>query len=202
MLYPTDAYRKAHIVFRSRGTLMLLKKYLCDLILVLTLIFTFIIPVNGELENSSNVLEDELDIIVSKYFHVSDTHRKPRDVSQCQPVLYKNVSNTRYQAYSVFPPVLPLVEFHHMLREFTDNYNWVKQQMHIHHQVINNPTTTWSVLEPGQRGSCRNDSGDRFTVVESSLQKNCIVAANAGFFNTKTGQCLGKWLNFLGHQFI
>ncbi|KAK0051511.1 N-acetylglucosamine-1-phosphodiester alpha-N-acetylglucosaminidase [Biomphalaria pfeifferi] len=176
---------------------MFLPKWICNYVIFVLklLIFIDLVSVRGDLKDQNDVVEDELDLLVSEYFQArpSFVHRRQRDANSCQSVIYKNVTNyqSKYQAYSDSSIVLPLVEAHHMVKEF-GQYSWSKQQVHIHHQQVNNPLTTWSVLEPGQHGTCRNDSGDRYTVVDSSAQKHCIAAANAGFFNTKTGQCLGN----------
>ena len=55
---------------------------------------------------------------------------------------------------------------------------------------MNNPDRTISVLEPGHSGGCQNQI--KSTVMETSKQKSCIVAVNAGFFDPRPGNvCLG-----------
>ena len=46
-----------------------------------------------------------------------------------------------------------------------------------------------SVYEPGGVGGCQNQ--DIATVRETSNNHQCLLAVNAGFFNTSTAQCLG-----------
>ena len=55
-----------------------------------------------------------------------------------------------------------------------------------------NPERTLSVVEPGHAGTCEEGTGVRVTVQETARGRNCVAAANAGFFNTSTGQCLGE----------
>ena len=60
-----------------------------------------------------------------------------------------------------------------------------------------NPERTLSVVEPGHAGTCEEGTGVRVTVQETARGRNCVAAANAGFFNTSTGQCLGERHNSL-----
>ena len=60
------------------------------------------------------------------------------------------------------------------------------------YQRVYNPEQTFSVMEPGHAGTCAEGTGVRATVQETARGRNCVVAANAGFFNTTTGQCLGE----------
>lgn len=62
----------------------------------------------------------------------------------------------------------------------------------FHFQRVYNPLKTFSVLEPLQPGTCMPGKAMRATVQETSRTRNCIVAANAGFFNTTSGECLGE----------
>ena len=61
---------------------------------------------------------------------------------------------------------------------------------------IENPYYTFSVLEPKEKGGCTKEyfSVQRSTVQESAKQKQngCRLAANAGYFNMYTGECLGN----------
>lgn len=47
-----------------------------------------------------------------------------------------------------------------------------------------------SVLEPKQTGGCNGHLTS--TVLDSSKQRECLVAISAGFFNENTGQCFGN----------
>lgn len=59
-----------------------------------------------------------------------------------------------------------------------------------HHTVVYNSRSMFSVLEPSNRGGCSDRKTN--TVLQSSKQKDCFVAVNAGFYNEKTGECYGN----------
>ena len=77
---------------------------------------------------------------------------------------------------------------------------WYKEQSYIygHRHSVSGARDALSILEPGYKGGCKDSI--RATVDESirghSERSNkileCQVAANAGFFNMKTGECMGK----------
>ena len=75
---------------------------------------------------------------------------------------------------------------------------WLKEQNYIygHRHAVSGARDALSILEPGYRGGCRDNI--RATVAESirghSERENleCEIAANAGFFDMKTGECMGK----------
>lgn len=57
--------------------------------------------------------------------------------------------------------------------------------------VISNPLQTLSVLEPDQPGGCALHV--RQTVRKTAEKNKCLVAINAGYFDTKQGSCLGEF---------
>lgn len=59
-----------------------------------------------------------------------------------------------------------------------------------HRILISNGYKMLSVLEPKEDGGCSKHQ--TATVYESSKQRECLVAINAGFFNEDTGQCFGN----------
>ncbi|KAK3761077.1 hypothetical protein RRG08_022481 [Elysia crispata] len=84
-------------------------------------------------------------------------------------------------------------------------------EMHVHHvpgkgylgqktvpllqQIITRPLDTVSILEPRHRGACnshRHGMKRLVPVRETASQDECLLAINAGFFNTLTGACLGN----------
>ena len=56
---------------------------------------------------------------------------------------------------------------------------------------MNNPARTLTVMEPGGRGGCENRT--RSTVRETARTQQCVLATNAGFYNTTTDECLGEF---------
>ena len=75
---------------------------------------------------------------------------------------------------------------------------WFKEQNYIygHRHAVSGARDALSILEPGYRGGCQDKI--RATVAQSirghSERENieCQIAANAGFFDMKTGECMGK----------
>lgn len=62
--------------------------------------------------------------------------------------------------------------------------------------VVDNPFYSFSILEPKNVGGCQKKyfSTDRSTVQDTVKQRQngCRLAANAGFFNVQSGDCLGN----------
>lgn len=59
-----------------------------------------------------------------------------------------------------------------------------------HMTVVNDPLRTLSVLEPGGPGGC---GMNHVTPVELTARSaGCIYAQNGGFFDTRSGHCLGN----------
>nr|XP_057909671.1 N-acetylglucosamine-1-phosphodiester alpha-N-acetylglucosaminidase isoform X2 [Doryrhamphus excisus] len=65
-----------------------------------------------------------------------------------------------------------------------------KQFVSGHFTVVRDPLRTVSVLEPGGPGGCGTHK--MATVEETARAAGCLYAQNAGYFNTKTGHCLGN----------
>ena len=134
---------------------------------------------------------DELDNIIQTYLtsHNSNQHSH-RHTRECQHVRYGNVTRTKYRVhgYKSKNVVQPVAKTRHAIVPEGLYYNQRDNQVHF--TIVNNPLSTVSVLEPGSIGGCEDQM--RSTVVESAKQKNCLVAINAGFFNTHNGSCLGN----------
>ncbi|RUS85002.1 hypothetical protein EGW08_007247, partial [Elysia chlorotica] len=127
----------------------------------------------------------------SRYAPLSREHR---DVKSCQRVLFENVTHTKHLAAGAGvtgPPSLPLVESHYFLDTVGQSY-WDRKEVSVLHQVIPNPLTSLAVLEPGRPGSCDNGTDGRTLVRDTATLNDCILATNAGMFNTHTGACLGN----------
>ena len=91
--------------------------------------------------------------------------------------------------------------------DWTVHHTWFKEQSYIygHRHAVSGARDALSILEPGYKGGCQDKI--RATVEESirghsrsirghservSGNLECKVAANAGFFDMKTGECMGK----------
>lgn len=59
-----------------------------------------------------------------------------------------------------------------------------------HMAMVHDPLRTLSVLEPGRPGGC--GVHHRARVEETAAAAGCLYALNAGFFDTKTSECLGN----------
>lgn len=134
---------------------------------------------------------DDHDQLIAQYFTSHQTkvhsHRHTRD---CQHISYGNVTNSKQYAHGAESTDIeqPFIETRHVIKPVGFIYN--QRFTHIRLTKISYPLRTLSVLEPKERGGCNDQI--RVTVAESALQKNCLVAINAGFFNTHNGSCLGK----------
>uniref|UniRef100_T1J4Y3 EGF-like domain-containing protein n=1 Tax=Strigamia maritima TaxID=126957 RepID=T1J4Y3_STRMM len=108
-----------------------------------------------------------------------------RQIRECQAVKYGNVT---YQLYPVHNNAFENAEFIET-KYFTLNLLNSKL-VKGHYSLIRDPKLTLSVLEPRKKDGCKKQIKE--TVAESAKQRNCVVAMNGGFFNTRNGKCLGN----------
>ncbi|XP_070576218.1 N-acetylglucosamine-1-phosphodiester alpha-N-acetylglucosaminidase-like isoform X2 [Ptychodera flava] len=113
-------------------------------------------------------------------------HRVTRE---CQGVMYGNVTHESFLSHTAPDVWQPLVETNRFIDKW-DITERLSKLVYGHISYVNNPLRTLSVLEPREVGGCAKSL--RATVEETALQKHCLVAVNAGFFNTHTGACLGN----------
>lgn len=69
-------------------------------------------------------------------------------------------------------------------------WNLPRGPVYGHRVIVSNGREMLSVLEPLESNGCRKNK--LATVLQSSKQRECLVAVNAGFFNERTGQCYGN----------
>ncbi len=69
---------------------------------------------------------------------------------------------------------------------------WDERFLYGHHFVINHPEKTLSFLEPQKEGGCAENMRARVQDTSMSYRQHCIIASNAGFFNTTDGSCIGQ----------
>lgn len=108
----------------------------------------------------------------------------------CQPAQYGNITYSLHPSHLELSADHPVVEQRRFVKDI-GQYSWDKKPVYGHHFIVNNPQLTVSVLEPGTSDGCTNHNAA--TVTESAKQKNCIVAVNAGFFNTTSHHCFGLY---------
>ncbi|KAM3613730.1 uncharacterized protein V6R79_004338 [Siganus canaliculatus] len=109
------------------------------------------------------------------------SHRHVRD---CQPVVHGNTTHESWRASN--RSRLPEAESSVFVSAVPGSSRWV----YGHMTVVHDPLRTLSVLEPGGPGGC--GMNQRATVEETAGAGGCLFAQNAGFFNTKSSQCLGN----------
>lgn len=133
----------------------------------------------------------ELDLLQPYLTHHGPLHRRQRDTVKCQHVRYGNTTYSMHPVHKNISAAVPVVEIQHKLAKI-GQYVYQQRDIVFRYQRVFNPLQTFSILEPKHPGTCRNGSQQKATVQESAMSRNCIVAANGGFFNTHTGECLGE----------
>ena len=123
------------------------------------------------------------------YKHFHGPKHKNRYVRDCQPAHYGNVTYSIHSAHEDDDPSLPVVDSRVFVKNIAE-YSWDTQYAYGHRFIVNNPLKTVSVLEPLEDGGCSKKLSS--TVAESASRNNCLVAINAGFFNTTSDECIGK----------
>lgn len=136
-----------------------------------------------------DILSTFPDDVLTPYKGHARSRRSLRYVRDCQPVYFGNrtheefhVSRKAIQKGDNFITVHNLMYDYHKGQE--------KHQVFGHYGIVEDPLRTFSILEPDDVGGCKKFATS--TVADSSRQKKCIVASNAGFFRTKNGRCLGN----------
>ncbi|XP_035695675.1 N-acetylglucosamine-1-phosphodiester alpha-N-acetylglucosaminidase-like [Branchiostoma floridae] len=113
------------------------------------------------------------------------SHRHVRD---CQPNIFGNATHETFPAHSSLHTTATSTT-RYFVTKVVDSLENVKNG-YGHYTVINNPLRTFSVVEPGGSNGCMEPR--RRTVTQTSQTRTCHVALNAGFFDTRTGACLGN----------
>ncbi|PVD20375.1 hypothetical protein C0Q70_18529 [Pomacea canaliculata] len=142
-------------------------------------------------ESQSGASTLELDLLQPYLTHHGPLHRRQRDTVKCQHVRYGNTTYSMHPVHKNISAAVPVVEIQHKLAKI-GQYVYQQRDIVFRYQRVFNPLQTFSILEPKHPGTCRNGSQQKATVQESAMSRNCIVAANGGFFNTHTGECLGN----------
>ncbi|XP_064610532.1 N-acetylglucosamine-1-phosphodiester alpha-N-acetylglucosaminidase-like [Liolophura sinensis] len=132
-----------------------------------------------------------MDILSPYKFHHGPRHGN-RHIRECQKIKYGNSTYSFVAPHGLLSReiTLPIANTKLVVKEVGEYWN--KRRVHGHVTFVNNPVQTVAVLEPLHQGTCQKGGAERATVIKSAEQRNCLVAINAGFFNTKTGECLGN----------
>lgn len=140
-------------------------------------------------EEFEDILSTFPDEVLTPYKGHTRTKRSLRYVRDCTPVHFGNRTHEEFPASKKdFQTGENFVTVHNLLYEY--DRKLVKQKVYGHYSIVEDPVRTFSILEPSNVGGCKKYA--RATVADTSRQRNCIVASNAGFFRTKNGRCLGN----------
>uniref|UniRef100_UPI003AAAACEB N-acetylglucosamine-1-phosphodiester alpha-N-acetylglucosaminidase-like n=1 Tax=Centroberyx gerrardi TaxID=166262 RepID=UPI003AAAACEB len=149
----------------------------CQLVWLLLWLWVWL----SDTKNTRVSLDDDLLLPYARGHGPSHSHRHVRD---CQPVVHGNVT------YETWPSSnhtgLPVAESSVFVSDVPGSSRWV----YGHMTVVHDPLRTVSVSEPGGPGGC--GINHRAPAEETAEAAGCLYAQNAGFFNTKKGQCLGN----------
>ncbi|XP_046545105.1 N-acetylglucosamine-1-phosphodiester alpha-N-acetylglucosaminidase-like [Haliotis rubra] len=149
------------------------------------LITVAVFGVSIEVYSGRKFISDGINILLP--FVIS--HGSSQDLD-CQHIEQGILTHSKHKAHNSANLILPLVESRYQRKSIGFGFN--KRTVSVLFQTVNNPSKTFTVLEPRAPGTCLKGSGERVTVRESAKQKKCILATSAGFFNTTTGECNGN----------
>ncbi|KAK7877738.1 hypothetical protein WMY93_030552 [Mugilogobius chulae] len=110
------------------------------------------------------------------------SHRRVRD---CQPVVHGNSTHETWRSDTAQGKEAESRLFVTDVKSSSGS-----RFVYGHMTLVQDPLRTLSVLEPGGAGGC---DLERVSPVDLTAQSGgCIYAQNAGFFNTRRGQCYGN----------
>ncbi|TRY86791.1 hypothetical protein DNTS_022597 [Danionella cerebrum] len=129
-------------------------------------------------------LGDDLLLPYAESHGPSHSHRHVRD---CQPFTHGNITHETQAASNRSNS--QVFESKVFISDITDKsgaHRWVNG----HITEVFEPLSSVSILEPGGSGGCEHHK--RELVEVTARAGRCLVAQNGGFFDTRTGQCLGN----------
>ncbi|XP_013791601.1 N-acetylglucosamine-1-phosphodiester alpha-N-acetylglucosaminidase-like [Limulus polyphemus] len=134
-----------------------------------------------DIQISAENVEELSEDFLTPYTKQHGSHLNHRQIRECQPAHYNGIPHEVIPS-NTSAVLEPLIK--RFIRKVGNRY--VKG----HYSIVSDPLRTISILEPKQVGGC--ELKIRETVANSATQRNCLLAINAGFFNTHTGACLGN----------
>eukprot|EP00794_Sanderia_malayensis_P011266 gene11266-12446_t len=163
-----------------------------------------LLQVQNHETTSKKHVNDIIEDILLPYSHYpahTDIKRNHRYVRECEHIKHSNA--TTYEVYqkhiSQSNATNTSADILGSMRYLTSRIEERKsvleidsRYVHGHIAVVNNPLQTFSIIYPNNKLSCDENFGERDSVSTTARSSNCIVATNAGFFNTHTGGCLGN----------
>jgi len=120
------------------------------------------------------------------YTSLHGAARSERSVRECHAVQGRDeIFEAHDSSTSTSPP---------HIQYFTDNVagSYPARYAYGHLATVSNPLHSLSFYEPGSPGSCSLPVTPQYTTSYTSSQHGCTYAANAGFFRTSNGNCLGN----------
>lgn len=145
-------------------------------------------------ENLHKVYQTDSTDHLLRYPYKIDEHVRIK--RNCEHYAYGHKASSTYPAHGRNKEgisddlTLPVVESQQSM--FTvGKYSYNERDVLVHVAYIHNPVMTVSVYEPLHAGTCKK-KGTLAKVQTTAKAKECILATNAGLFNTENGQCYGN----------
>uniref|UniRef100_A0A1A8CXF3 N-acetylglucosamine-1-phosphodiester alpha-N-acetylglucosaminidase n=1 Tax=Nothobranchius kadleci TaxID=1051664 RepID=A0A1A8CXF3_NOTKA len=135
-------------------------------------------------KNSRGSMNDD---VLRPYTHGHGPAHSHRYVRDCQGILYGNTTHESWASSN--DRGQPVAESRLFVTDVKD-VGGVSRWVYGHMTVVHDPLQTVSVVEPGGPGGCKMNH--QVSVEETAEAAGCLYAQNAGFFNTKSGVCLGN----------
>ncbi|XP_023146865.2 N-acetylglucosamine-1-phosphodiester alpha-N-acetylglucosaminidase isoform X1 [Amphiprion ocellaris] len=107
-----------------------------------------------------------------------------RHVRSCQYITHGNTTHESWPSSNHSGQ--PVAESTLFVSDVPGSSRWV----YGHMTVVHDPLRAVSVLEPGGTDGCKMNQ--RVSVEETAKAAGCLYAQNAGFFDTRSGACLGN----------
>ncbi|PRD34502.1 UNVERIFIED_CONTAM: Neurogenic locus Notch protein-acetylglucosamine-1-phosphodiester alpha-N-acetylglucosaminidase [Trichonephila clavipes] len=154
------------------------------LILIVSIINTIHCDDDG-LNRVQNQLSEES---LTPYINQHGSRLSHRSIEECHTLEHGSPPHELYKAHKTLNLSEPFVKVKRFVKEIKSSF--IPKTVRGHYVIVFNPIKTLSVLEPDQPGGCSLNI--RQTVAATSKKNNCVVAINAGYFDTKDGKCLGN----------
>ncbi|XP_029307714.1 N-acetylglucosamine-1-phosphodiester alpha-N-acetylglucosaminidase-like isoform X2 [Cottoperca gobio] len=135
----------------------------------------------SETKHTRVSLDDDVLLPYARGHGPSHSHRRVRD---CQSVTHGNATHEARPSGN--HSWLPAAESTVFVSSVAGSSRWV----YGHMTVVHDPLSSVSVLEPGGPSGC--SVSRRASVEETAEDAGCLYAQNAGFFDTRSGKCLGN----------
>ncbi|KAG8201591.1 hypothetical protein JTE90_011257 [Oedothorax gibbosus] len=154
-------------------------------LLIFVLYFTIVTKAD-EFKNDFEKLSKEDSL--SPYTQRHGSRLTHRSIEECHLLENGSSPHELYPANKHLSFTKPFIKIKRFVKNIGTSF--IQKIVRGHYVVISNPLETLSVFEPDQPGGCNLNI--RQTVRETARKNECLVAINAGYFDTKKGSCLGN----------